>query len=160
MFAMLKWLRPTEAALTRTGPSPNARPTMGRSGWMAPSWGPGIAPQTDISISPLESRSRQTLRKPKRARALGIKPRPPRAPRACPPLVAPPRGYGGLGGGAPRQRGRSLILAARKDNGRPCGAFRALGGCGCFVTRFYIGTAWPFLFPAGPARPRSPRRPS
>jgi hypothetical protein len=43
---------PTEAALTRTGPSPNARPTVGRSGWMAQ-----FAPQTDILTSLREGRS-------------------------------------------------------------------------------------------------------
>lgn len=49
-----------EVGLPRTGPSPNARRTMGRSGWMTQTWrGPGIAPQTGISIDRRASRSCQ-----------------------------------------------------------------------------------------------------
>jgi hypothetical protein len=42
------------------GPSPNARRTMGRPGWMVRTWtDPGVAPQTKFSTSRLETRSSQ-----------------------------------------------------------------------------------------------------
>jgi hypothetical protein len=50
----------TAKDLTETGPSPNARRTMGRPGWMVRTWvDPGSAPQTIVRTSRVESRSCQ-----------------------------------------------------------------------------------------------------